>query len=199
MILTNILFGAMDMPYLLALLMLAFSCTASAKIYTWQDAQGVTHFSTEKPEQDAAIITPTPPPISKQSLVNNELPEEVTLTPQMMPSDADLVGKWTGFSDSSKSTQEWVFEEQGFFTIKQNSANNSELIYTGKWELAEKIISFHGKLLPTSHLKTNAIDMDPVEQQAEIFENENNRLLVSFNDEKFWIERHSMGLDVSMN
>jgi hypothetical protein len=182
----------MDMPYLLTLLILTFSFTASAKIYTWQDAQGVTHFAEEKPDHQAKVITPTPPVRKKLSLEKKELAETITLEPQTMPSNTDLVGKWTGFSNTSKSTQEWIFDEQGLFTIKQSSTNNLELVYTGKWELAKKAISFDGRLTPTSNLKDSSTDMNSVQQQAEIFKNENNRLLISFNDEKFWIERHRL-------
>lgn len=39
------------MPSLIILLILLFSCSLSADIYTWKDAQGVTHFSENKPAQ----------------------------------------------------------------------------------------------------------------------------------------------------
>jgi hypothetical protein len=43
------------MPYILTLLILLFSVSTSAEIFTWQDAKGVTHFSESKPEYDAQI------------------------------------------------------------------------------------------------------------------------------------------------
>lgn len=44
----------MDMPLLLSLLLLFIPLSSSAEIYTWKDENGVTHFSQDKPENQAA-------------------------------------------------------------------------------------------------------------------------------------------------
>ena len=174
------------MHYFFTLLSLVISFTASAKIYTWQDAQGVTHFSEKKPDHQVEIIHPsTLPKITKSEEMN-----ALSATMPLTFSGDFMLGTWTGFSDSSQSTQEWVFKEQGLFTIKQSAMSNIDLVYTGQWELAEQAILLNGKLFDEGGMTVNNTDFDPSNKQAKILDNDNNRLLVGFNDEKFWLERH---------
>ncbi|WP_028863183.1 DUF4124 domain-containing protein [Psychromonas aquimarina] len=154
------------MPYFFTLLLILSSFSVSAEIYTWQDEKGVTHFSQTQEEQQ--IVTPpsTSPAADKFS-------------------QPFLIGKWTGKSGQTK--QEWVFKNPGFFSIKQTSDTDNEIIYTGQWELDDPKILLS---VIFKSISSQSSGFASSQSSADIIEHEKHRILISFNEEKFWLERN---------
>lgn len=173
------------MPSFITLLSLMVSFSVSAKIYTWQDTQGVTHFSETKPQHK---VTTLQVQRTTKNTSFSKTKKSLQTEQQSLISNDFLLGTWTGFNDREQSMQEWIFKEQGIFAIKQSSYNNFEMLFTGQWQLVQKVILLNGQLSTAED--TNNRDLPAVDKTVEIFEKDNNRLLVSFDDEEFWLERH---------
>lgn len=159
--------------------------SVSAKVYIWQDNEGITHFSEKKPPH--TVETLRVEAITKKDKQAEDA-EILQMEQKEQLSTDFIVGKWTGFNDREQCMQEWIFNEQGIFTIKQSSYDNFEMQYSGHWQLSQQTILLDGQFSNTKDNNKN--DSPAVEKQVEIFEKDNNRLLVSFDNEKFWLERH---------
>ncbi|WP_019613596.1 DUF4124 domain-containing protein [Psychromonas ossibalaenae] len=154
------------MPYFFTLLMILSSFSVTAEIYTWQDEKGVTHFSQTEAEEQIEAMQADSSAADKFS-------------------QPFLIGKWTGKSGQTK--HEWVFKNPGFFSIKQTSDSSSEIIYTGQWELDDPKVMLSVIFKSISNKSSGFVTS---QNSADIIEHEKHRILISYNEEKFWLERN---------
>ena len=91
------------MHYFLTLLTILFSVSASAEIFTWEDKNGVTHFSESKPAYKAQItqidLTSTTKSLPDNVIVASSIP----LTEEDKLSQSLYVGKLSEFSQNTQT------------------------------------------------------------------------------------------------
>lgn len=190
------------MPYLLSLFLVLIPFTVNADIYTWKDESGVTHFAQEKPDNENAhsievdtqkpTTTSTPQAQTETQLSDSSKKIEANpalLTQEHKLASEFLLGQWSGFSKATTKEQLWVFKKDGFFSIKQAKNATEYETYSGQWELdyEDILLSINFKASENNGEKTSGFVA--IENAAEIIENTEGRILISFNEEEFWLSR----------
>jgi len=184
----------MDMRLFLPLLItIIFSTQLFAEIYSWKDENGVTHFSETKPAKllhKVKTISVEKDPESE--IVAEKAAEKAKPKAPLSDdklSEAFLVGRWVGYSKSAKKQQEWIFKDDGFFSIKQTLNAKSDLMYTGQWELDYEDILLTIAFKAETNNGEKSSGFVSIQNSAEVYEFKRNRILVNFNEEEFWLER----------
>ncbi|WP_193755575.1 DUF4124 domain-containing protein [Psychromonas sp. psych-6C06] len=182
------------MRLFITLLIALFTTQLSAEIYSWKDENGVTHFSETKPTKptnDIKTISVEKDPESE--IVAEKAAEKakpaVTVANDKL-SKPFLISRWVGYSKSTKKQQEWIFKDDGFFSIKQTLNEKSDLLYTGQWELEYEDILLSIAFKAETNNGEKSSGFVSIQNSAEVYEYEKNRILVNFNEEEFWLERH---------
>lgn len=186
----------MDMRLFIIIIATLFSTQLLAEIYSWKDEKGVTHFSETKPTKPVSKIKTISVESDPESEIVKEKASEkkaILNAPKIDDdklSEAFLTGRWLGFSKSTKKQQEWIFKDDGFFSIKQTLNSKTDLMYTGQWELdyEDVLLSIAFKAETIEGKKTSGFVS--IQNSAEIYEYKKNRILVNFNEEEFWLERN---------
>lgn len=188
------LIRAMDMRLFLSILIVLFSAQLSAAIYSWKDDNGVTHFSETKPIEHVNKIKTISVDKDPSSDIVAEKRAEKTQPKTVIDDDklsvAFLTDRWVGYSKSTKKQQEWIFKEDGFFSIKQTFDETSDIMYTGQWELDYEDIMLSIAFKAETKNAQKSSGFVSIQNSAEIYEHQKNRILVNFNEEEFWLERH---------
>ncbi|WP_022941536.1 DUF4124 domain-containing protein [Psychromonas hadalis] len=169
----------------------------SATIYTWKDEKGVTHFSETKPSKSVNEIKTISVKKDPESEIVAEKVAEKQATKTAKKTVADdklseafLVDRWVGYSKSTQKQQEWIFKDDGFFSIKQTLNTKTQIMYTGQWKLDyENIMLSIAFKAETNNGEKNS-GFISIQNSAEIYEYKRNSILVNFNEEEFWLERN---------
>lgn len=182
------------MRLFLSIFIMFFTTQLSAEIYSWKDENGVTHFSETKPNKPVNNIKTLSVKKDPESEVVSEKAAERAQPKSEFADDklseAFLAGLWVGYSKSTKKKQQWTFKDDGFFSIKQILNEKTDLMYTGQWELDyEDIMLSIAFKAETNNGEKNS-GFVSIQNSAEVYEFEKNRILVNFNEEEFWLERN---------
>lgn len=191
------------MPFLLTLCLILTSFTLHAEIYTWKDENGVTHFAQDKPDNQTAksldVDTQKPTSSSHQQKQTEQQASRVTkkieadpklLTQEHKLADEFLISRWSGFSKTTKKQQLWIFKKDGFFSIKQTKGDTESVTYSGEWTLDYEDILLSINFKASDNNGQHTSGFVSIENSAEIIENSESRMLISFNEEEFWLERN---------
>lgn len=184
----------MDMRLFLPVLIIFFTTQLSAEIYSWKDENGVTHFSETRPTKavnKVQTISVTKDPESEiiAEKAAEKLAPKKEIEYDKLSEDA-LVGRWVGYSKSTKKQQVWIFKSDGFFSIKQTLNESSDLMYTGQWDLDYEDIMLSIAFKAEKNNGEKSSGFVSIQNSAEIYEYKKDRILVNFNEEEFWLERN---------
>ncbi|PSU30172.1 DUF4124 domain-containing protein [Photobacterium lutimaris] len=104
--------------HLLPTLLLLSATAAASEIYTWQDEEGITHFS-DKPHPSASVINIQAPP---QSTTPEALAAEPGLAPELKPEPStDPVLPDARILLTTPSDQQTLRDNQGNLTVMASS------------------------------------------------------------------------------
>lgn len=181
------------MRLFLLILISLFTTQLSAAIYSWKDDKGVTHFSETKPTKPVnKIKTISVKKDPESEVVANKAAEKKEANTKIADdklSEAFLVDQWVGYSKSTKKQQEWIFKDDGFFSIKQTLNAKTDLMYTGQWELDYEDILLSIAFKAETNNGEKSSGFVSIQNSAEVYEYTKDRILVNFNEEEFWLER----------
>ncbi len=181
------------MRLFLPLIVTIFSSQLFAEIYSWKDENGVTHFSETKPTEPVnKLKTISVDKDPESEIVAEKVAEKAKPKPSIAYdklSKAFLVDRWVGYSKSTKKQQEWIFKDDGFFSIKQTLNAKSYLSYTGQWELDYEDIMLSIAFKAETNNGEKSSGFVSIQNSAEVYDFEQNHILVNFNEDEFWLER----------